>query len=413
MRSGGPVARLARSAHGGAVDAATVLIIDDAAANVVLLEHHLTSLGVARVHTITDARTAVDACLELSPDLLLLDLHMPYVDGYAILHELHERLPVGDFLPILVLTADATADARERALDAGANDFLTKPFDRVEVMQRSRNLLELRALYQGLRHSNRALHDELEREREQKRATEAERSAANDLIDTALGDAVLGSVYQPIVDLADGSVRGFEALARFDCEPRRPPDQWFAAADSIGRRHELELAAFDRAVANLERLPAGTRMWLNASPDLVATTAFTERLERLDGSRVVVELTESTAIGDYAALLQSIDAARSLGMQIAVDDAGAGYAGLQQIVRLRPDIVKLDRELVHGIESDPVLRALTTSLVSFGRDTGCVIVAEGIERQAELDTLVELGVDWGQGYLLGRPAPIDAWGGPA
>ena len=105
-------------------------------------------------------------------------------------------------------------------------------------------------------------------------------------------------------------------------------------------------------------------------------------------------------------LLAALDELRRRGARIAVDDAGAGYAGLQQILRLRPDIVKLDLEFTRSIDADPVRRALATSLVTFGRDTGELIIAEGIETLEEFDTLGSLGVCWGQGFYLARPGPL-------
>ena len=126
---------------------ARILVVDDREANVRLLERMLETAGVTQVHTLTDPREAVKRCLELEPDLLLLDLHMPHLDGVAVLTALRAALPDGVFLPVIVLTADLSSDAKERALAAGAKDFLAKPLDRTEVLLRVGNLLETRALY--------------------------------------------------------------------------------------------------------------------------------------------------------------------------------------------------------------------------------------------------------------------------
>lgn len=404
-KSGTRVSRLAHWATGAALAEATVVIVDDSPANVMLLERHLASMGVSRVHTVDDARDAVDTCLAVRPDVLLLDLHMPHRDGVAVMEELHERLPRGDFVPVLMLTADATPQARERALNAGANDFLTKPFDRVEVLQRVRNLVEMHALYEGLRHQNRDLQAALDRELAQQRTAAAEQARLADQVAAVLQGGALGLVFQPIIELESGTVVAHEALARFDCDPRRPPDQWFADAARVGLGAQLELAAVERAIGCLDDFPGSQRISVNVSPATLATAEFTDLIGGVPGHRLIVELTESTRVDDYAALLEAIELVRSSGVRIAVDDAGAGYAGLQHIVRLRPDVIKLDRSMIQRIDRDPVRRALATSIVSFGRDTGSTIVAEGIEEPAELATLCELGVAWGQGYLLGRPAP--------
>lgn len=401
------LSRLARWAAGTTLADATVVIVDDSSINVMLLEHHLASMGVSRIHVVNDAREAVDTCLEVRPDVLLLDLHMPHRDGIAVLEELHARLPRGDFLPVLMLTADVSSESREAALNAGANDFLTKPFDRIEVLQRVRNLVEMRALYEGVRHQNRDLQERLDHELAQRRTAAAELERMAQRVADVLANGALSVVFQPIVELDTGTVVAREALARFDAEPRRSPDQWFAEASLVGQGRQLELAAVATALGRLDELPTGQRISLNVSPETLATAEFTDLIGGVDGQRLIVELTESTKVDDYAAVLESIDVLRAGGVQIAVDDAGAGYAGLQHIVRLRPDVIKLDRSMIHGIDRDPVRRALATSIVSFGRDTGSTIVAEGIEEAAELETLCELGVTWGQGYLLGRPAPLE------
>jgi EAL domain-containing protein (putative c-di-GMP-specific phosphodiesterase class I) len=215
-------------------------------------------------------------------------------------------------------------------------------------------------------------------------------------------------VFQPIVDLNTSSVIGVEALARFQCQPQRSPDIWFAEAAQVDLSVELELAAIEAALAQLPDLPDDVLMSVNASPLTAMSPGLVAALARSAGPRVVLELTEHTRIDDYPTLLAALDELRWQGVRIAVDDAGAGYAGLHQILELRPDIIKLDVDITRGIDTDPVRRALAASLVSFGHDTGAVIVAEGVETAEELDTLGQLGVPWGQGFLLARPAPLPA-----
>jgi EAL domain-containing protein (putative c-di-GMP-specific phosphodiesterase class I) len=383
-----------------------VLIVDDQAANVDILTRLLLRSGLANVHGLTDSREAVARCLELRPDLLLLDLHMPHFDGHDVLAALRAAMPSDMFLPVLVLTADMSVEARERALSAGAKDFLTKPFDSVEAVQRVRNLLETQALYQRVRRHNATLQAELDRQAEEQRRVEAERARRTARVETVLRSSSLRIVFQPIVDLRDGVIVGFEALARFDDEPHRPPHAWFAEAAEVGLGLELELAAIDAALAMVDVLPANLLLSVNVSPDTATSPRLVESLARVAGPRMVLELTEHSRIDDYQTLVSALDALRHQGIRIAVDDAGAGYAGLQQILGLRPDVIKLDVDLTGGIDADPVRRALAASLVKFSADTGAVIVAEGIETPEELRTLRELGVAWGQGYFLARPAPL-------
>jgi EAL domain-containing protein (putative c-di-GMP-specific phosphodiesterase class I)/AmiR/NasT family two-component response regulator len=385
---------------------ATVLVVDDHASNVALLERMLRAAGVSSVHTLMDSRDVVAHCLEFEPDLVLLDLHMPHMDGYEVLAALRAALPTGTFLPVLVLTADATNAARERALDAGAKDFLSKPFDRVETIQRVRNLLETRMLYRTVQDHNSTLRAELARRTEQDRLLAAERSVRRMRIEQVLRRGAMSMVFQPIADLRSSEVVGVEALARFDCEPRRPPNEWFDEAADVELGTALELAAIDAALHQLHRLPAGAFMSLNVSPTTAIGVDLGATLRGAPSERLVVELTEHTRVQDYEPLIAALGELRRHGVRVAVDDAGAGYAGLQHLLRLRPDIIKLDLDLTRGINADPARRALARGLVSFATEIGAVMVAEGIETADDLSTLRALEVDWGQGYHLARPGPL-------
>jgi EAL domain-containing protein (putative c-di-GMP-specific phosphodiesterase class I)/CheY-like chemotaxis protein len=385
---------------------ACVLVVDDLASNVQLLRRILEDAGAAYVHGVTDPRIAVETCLDLGPDVVLLDLHMPHVDGHAILTQLREVVPPDEFLPVIMLTADTAPAVREQALDAGANDFVTKPFDRVEVVQRVRNLLAMRAMYGEVQRHNAQLVAELNPQVEERRRLTLEAEQRRARVEAALVDGVLRMVFQPIVDLTSGRVVAVEALARFDCEPQRPPDVWFAEAQEVGMGVELELAAIDAALDAVDGLALELVVTVNASPMTTLSGDLIASLDRMPGDRIVLELTEHNRIEDYEAVLAALDRLRSKGVRIAVDDASAGYNGLRQILRLRPDVIKLDGEITKGIDRDPVRRALASSLMAFGVDTGALIVAEGIETEAELEVLRGLGVRWGQGYRLARPGPL-------
>jgi EAL domain-containing protein (putative c-di-GMP-specific phosphodiesterase class I)/DNA-binding response OmpR family regulator len=383
---------------------AKVLVIDDQRLNVVLLERLLHSAGVREVVALTDSRLAVQRCLEVQPDLVMLDLHMPHLDGYDVLAGLQAALPAEDFLPIIVLTADVSGEARERALDAGAKDFLTKPFDRIETIQRVRNLLETRALYRVVRTHNTELREELELRKAEELHAAEHRRLVRDRIEKALRDGSLSMVFQPIADLENGQTRGVEALARFDCEPRRPPNVWFDEAAELGP--ELELAAVSAALDQLPRLPAAWFMSVNVSPATVLSGELSASLAGVPPSRVVLEVTEHTRVEDYEPLVNALDRLRTSGVRVAIDDAGSGYAGLQHLLRLKPDIIKLDLDLTRGIHRDPARRALARSFVAFADEIDATIVAEGIETAEDMAVLRELHVPWGQGYHLARPAPI-------
>jgi EAL domain-containing protein (putative c-di-GMP-specific phosphodiesterase class I) len=383
---------------------ARVLIVDDREANVLLLEAILQSEGVGFIESLTDPVIAVDRCIDFRPDVLLLDLHMPRMDGLAVLQELRQRLAPEVFLPVVVLTADATPVARQRALEAGAKDFLTKPIDHIEVVLRLRNLLETCALYGAAQTQREALQRELdERVAQDRREAERRRARVQVMEEMLRGDG-LDIVFQPIVELANGAVVGIEALSRFAREPVRPPDAWFAEARALGFAERLELLSVERALAVVEQLPDDWFVSVNVSPDTAMSPELTSVLAAAPGEKVVLELTEQHEVSDYDFLEPYLALYRARGIRIAVDDAGAGYAGLQHILSLTPEILKLDRELICGIDTDLARRSLVRCLVDFANEIRATVLAEGISSAAELDVLRGAGVTLGQGYYLGRPA---------
>jgi len=208
-------------------------------------------------------------------------------------------------------------------------------------------------------------------------------------------------VFQPIVDLASRTTVGYEALTRF--KDRVPPAVRFAEAASVGLGLELELATLGAALGAAPRLPGGAWLNINVSPALVMAGETLRTLLRSAGRSIVCEVTEHEAIGDYAGFRTAL--ADLEDVRMAVDDAGAGFASFRHILELRPAFVKLDRSLVAGIDGDPVRQALIVGMGHFALSAGCRLVAEGIETEAEIATLLGLQVALGQGYLLGHPAP--------
>jgi len=229
---------------------------------------------------------------------------------------------------------------------------------------------------------------------------EAAPITATDLERVLDGSGVTSHV-QPIVDLARATVVGYEALARFDV---RGPLAWFDAARRHGVADRLEAAAVRAALARRADLPVNTFLTINVAPDMLARPALAEALGQAGSLRgVVVELTEQVPIESYVDLEPQLDGLRAAGALLAIDDAGAGYAGLQHLLQIRPDIIKLDRGLVAGLHRDEAKRALVEMLGVFASRVDAWILAEGIELDEELDVLVGLGVPLAQGYLLGRP----------
>jgi EAL domain-containing protein (putative c-di-GMP-specific phosphodiesterase class I) len=211
-------------------------------------------------------------------------------------------------------------------------------------------------------------------------------------------------VLQPIVDLATGVRVGAEALSRFPQEWQKAPDIVFAEAHSVGLGHELELIALSSAADLIAAVPGYVAM--NISPATLLTPSAVDFLSRLPLDRILLELSEHDQVEDYDALHTVLAPLRAQGMSLAIDDVGAGFSSLRHIVLTRPDTLKIDRTLVDGVSHDEILTTLVHSLVDFGHGMGAKVVAEGIETGADAAVLLQLGVDYGQGWYFGRPGPV-------
>ena len=224
-------------------------------------------------------------------------------------------------------------------------------------------------------------------------------------IRSVLDGKALDVEFQPVFDLADCRIVSLEALARFATEPIRPPSSWFAEAAEVGLGAELELAAIEVALERLEEFPPDVALAINVSPATALDPRFAELLHEV-AHRVVIEITEHAQVDDYESLDAALAPLRERGAKLAIDDVGAGFANLRHILRLTPDIVKLDLTLTQEIARDPAREALASSLVGFAEGVGASIAAEGISNGEELDLLRALGVDYGQGFYLARPSPL-------
>ena len=217
-----------------------------------------------------------------------------------------------------------------------------------------------------------------------------------------LDESAFRPVFQPIINLESGEVEGYEALTRFT--DGTPPDVRFAEATRVGLGIQLEAATLRAAVAAAAPLPTGAFLNANVSPAMVAAHEPLASIVAGSSRPVVLELTEHEAITDYAAFREAVTALGA-DLRLAVDDAGAGFASLRHVLELRPDIVKIDRSVVQGLEADPARQALVSGFRHLADSIACQLIAEGIETRAELAALRGLGITHGQGFLLGRPAP--------
>jgi EAL domain-containing protein (putative c-di-GMP-specific phosphodiesterase class I) len=236
-----------------------------------------------------------------------------------------------------------------------------------------------------------------------------------------LQDLLLGheihTVFQPVVDLQQGGLLGFEALSRGPAgTAHASPINLFEAAKAADLVFELDRHCRRRALKTARDLPAPYRLFINIVPASMYDPDFqgTSLIRLLEGfglspERIVLEVSEQYAIENYTLFVEALQNFTHMGFSIAVDDIGAGYSGLEKIAHLNPRYLKFDIELVREIDQSHVKREMTRALKAFADKMDSRIIAEGIEREGEQKTLVELGIHYGQGYLLGRPAPLESF----
>lgn len=336
--------------------------------------------------------------LEGSYCLRVVDGRLPPVVPDARAH------PVAGLLPVTAqLEIGSYVGVPVRRADGRVRGMLCCTSRRADPLLRARDLAVVEMLAQILAELAGARDDD-----------DARAAALTARVEAAIGGAGRTHALQPIVDVLTGEPVGVEALARFDLPPQGPA-AWFAEADEVGLRSRLEVAAAATALADLSRPDLPGYLSVNLSPDVALGPDLPLLLLDLDLTRVVLEITEHAPVDDYDLLVAVLAPYRAAGLRLAIDDAGAGFASFRHILRLSPDFIKIDLSLVRDIDHDPVRQALTRSLVAFADSIGATLVAEGVEVQAELDTLVALGVRLMQGYLLCRPChapPLTGYPGP-
>jgi EAL domain-containing protein (putative c-di-GMP-specific phosphodiesterase class I) len=226
-------------------------------------------------------------------------------------------------------------------------------------------------------------------------------------IETVLGQVDgMRMVFQPIIDIATGDVAGVEALARFSDSEMRPPDVWFSDAARVGLGEQLEQLAVIRALRGLEQLPVECYLSVNLSPDTVAAGGLRPLLGRVDLRRVVLEITEHAAVHDYNRVQTMLRPFRDAGARLAIDDVGSGFASLRHVLRLEPEVIKIDRSLVTEVADDPAQRAVAAAFGRLAEALGTKLVAEGVEDTRTLAVLAEAGITHAQGWLFARAGPL-------
>ena len=237
------------------------------------------------------------------------------------------------------------------------------------------------------------------------RLTGLEDDGADDALDRLCAGEDVAVVLQPIIDLDTGDVRAYEALARFDVrESDEGPLAWFTLADRLGRRRDLERTCARLVLAQLAGLPDDCVLTLNLSPDMLDDEPLLAMVEAAPSAdRLVIEVTEQQAVHAEASVSTALDRLRACGVTFAVDDVGAGHAGLGQLALVRPEYLKLDRSVIRGMHDAPDRTAYVRSLTAYVQSSHTRVIAEGIETEADLAAVRAVGIGLAQGFLLGRP----------
>ena len=323
-------------------------------------------------------------------DAILSDVNMRGMTGIDFLKAVRE---LSLDVPIILLTGDPTVETAAQAVEYGAYRYFPKS-------------VTLDVLEDALRHAER--YHAMARLKRSVLASPAalDWSGEHSALEGKFKNAVncLWVAFQPIVCWPDRRVHGYEVLVRSNEGSLRRPSDLFDAAERLGRLVDLGRGIRARAAAAIHVLPADARLFLNLHPvDLNDATLYDEGPLTRVASRIVLEITERASLESIPSLPQRLLDLRAQGFQLAVDDLGAGYAGLSSMAHIEPEYVKLDMSLVRGIDGTPTKQKVVSSMAHLCDDLGMHVVAEGIETQGERDALRDTGCELLQGYLFAKP----------
>lgn len=368
-----------------------VLVADDDEAIRHILQRALTAAGYD-VFSAADGQEAIDLLAQGPVDAVVSDISMPRLTGIDLLRAIRAHDPD---VPVILCTGAPDVDSAVEAVKLGALQYLIKPValeDLKRVLGRAVRLGRIARLKQEALtlHSDGALGggDLLALRASFERAIQS-----------------IWTAYQPIVRASDGSLFGYEAFLRSD-EPSLPhPGAILDAAERLGRRVDLGRAVRAAAASHLHEAPPDAVLFVNLQArDLLDEQLFSDDAPlSLLARRVVLEITERAALDDVGDARARVARLRERGFRIAVDDLGAGYAGLTSFVTLDPELVKLDMSLIRDIERHATKRRLVGSVATLCKELGLLVVAEGVETEAELEQVIACGCDLVQGYLFARP----------
>jgi EAL domain-containing protein (putative c-di-GMP-specific phosphodiesterase class I) len=368
-----------------------VLLVDDDQSIARAYARTLGAAGFA-VEIAFDGKAAAAAARERNFDVIVSDIAMPEMNGLELLRVVREHdLDV----PFVLMTGGPAVDSAVRAVEYGALRYLIKPVSTGELEEVVARAVRLHQMAR------------IKREALEMFRTEGKHLGDRAGLEVRFASALssLWIAYQPIVSWAKRSTFAYEALVRNEEPTLRSPPDLFEAAERLGRTQDLGRTVRARVADTLDHDPIEGLLFVNlhamelADDSLISPDAPLSR----HASRVVLEITERAPLEQIRDASKRVAQLRSLGYRIAVDDLGAGYAGLTSFAHLEPDVVKVDMSLIRGIDQSPMKQKLLGSIVGLCRDLGIEIIAEGVETPAERDALVRVGGDLCQGYLFARP----------
>ena len=373
-----------------------VLIVDDDHAVVQMLVATLSLVDeIAVVGTAGDATGGANLAARTRPDVAIVDVFMPGGGGISAMKAIRAACPR---TAVVIFTGTGDSNAVIEMFRQGASGFVAKGANLQDLITSvlaaaGGSMILWPEIAASLRRElTRIAHGDL--------ASRIDESAR---VERLLTHGRIDVVFQPIVELRGRRTRGYEALSRFEDDT---PEEWFARAWRVGRGPELELKALELALAAFGKPEGDTYLSLNVSPETLPHRGLIEALQTSRPDRIVLEITEHAEIPDFLSFQRALHTIRGLGVRIAVDDAGAGFANLVRLVQVVPDVIKLDRFIVSGIHRDRIKRAVVRSLILLTQGIGALLAGEGVETESEAEALLDLGVRFGQGYLFGKAEPM-------
>jgi EAL domain-containing protein (putative c-di-GMP-specific phosphodiesterase class I) len=378
---------------GGAAGARTVLVVDDDELVARSLRRVLEASGY-QVTTVSDGNAAVETIMHNAYDVVLSDIQMPGMSGVDLLGIVRARdLDV----PVLLMTGAPSLETAIEAVSLGALQYLPKPTPNTVLLSAVERASRLHRMAQMKRAALKlsGAHDD----------QAGDRAGLQACFERALES--MWMAFQPVVSRSARRIFGYEALMRTR-EPSLPhPGAVLSAAERLGRLNDLGRRVRSLSAAAFERAPTDALLLVNLhTQDLLDGELYEESspLTKI-ASRAVLEITERSTIDDVKDVAARVEVLRHHGFRIAIDDLGAGYAGLSSFVALEPNIVKLDMSLVRSVDRSSIRQRLVGSMTALCKEMGMNVIAEGVETVEERDCVCSLGCDLLQGYLFARPGP--------